>query len=187
MMRGAKRLFYAVAVTASLWSFGIAVRAQPKWFLTFKQIKVLETSRSDLERIMGNPRITFEREHPSSTWVEYETEQGALVVFYSAGTCSENKSSFYDVPRGIVKEAELNLKNPVRLSKFEFDLISFERNGIDDLPGIFEYRDDAIGFNFATNEFKGREKTVRKVEIYPSDRQERNYGCEARRGENLRR
>ena len=79
-----------------------------------------------------------------------------------------------------VTKAELDLKNPVLLEKLRFDLINFERNGIDDLPGIFEYRNEAIGFYYSTNEFKGREKMVREVMIYPSERQDQRFSCDAR-------
>jgi hypothetical protein len=166
-------LLFTIAVFVNVT---IAI-GQPTWFKNFSRIKVLETSRLELESLMGKPEITFEREHPSSVWVEYSTKDWKLTAFYSSGNCSANTSSLYDVPRGILTSIDIDLEKPVSFDHFRFDLSTFKRSEIEDIPGVIEYIDLRRGLKVWTNEFRSRKKQLRGLDLFPTDEQDLRLEC----------
>ncbi len=167
-------------LTIAVFSCVTISLGQPTWFKNFSRIKVLETSRPELESLMGKPEITFEREHPSSVWVEYSTKGWKLTAFYSSGNCSENASSLYNVPRGILTSVDIDLEKPVPIDRFRFDLSTFTRSEIEDLRGFIEYIDTRRGMKVWTNEFKSETKRLRGLDLFPTDEQDLNLECPQR-------
>ena len=169
-------LRYLLVILAVFVSVTISL-GQPTWFKNFSRIRVLETSRHELESLMGKPKVTFEREHPSSVWVEYSTKEWKLTAFYSSGNCDANSSSLYDVPRGTLTSVDIDLEKPVAIDRFRFDLSTFNRNEIEDIRGVFEYIDLRRGLKVWTNEFKTRKKQLRGLDLFPTDEQDLRLEC----------
>ncbi len=61
---------------------------EPNWYVKFKQIKPLITSREEVEKLFSFPRVKTSFIDAGIEVVFYETEEGKLTVYYSAGECS---------------------------------------------------------------------------------------------------
>lgn len=151
--------------------------ATPKWFSKLKQIKLLTTTRQEVEKLFDSPKVTDTYEWDGRKVIEYKLKEGELTIVYSRGKCSETNKEGYDVDKDVVIDLDMNLKKDISISELKLDLNGFDRTEIYDLPGVFEYRNENLGEYYAANEFyKDGSKKIRKIQFFSSKSQE-NLKC----------
>lgn len=160
--------FFQSIVVGLILCFSI-YGAPPEWFIKLKQIKILESTRQEIETLFNHPKITYESVGQETVSVEYALKQGELYVSYSLGKCSEQSEYSYDVEKDVVTRVDIDLKKHINISKLGLDLNGFKKSGISDLPGIFTYRNEDLGEYHQTGEyFKNGVVKVKNLEFFPS-------------------
>lgn len=87
----------------------------------WKGIKVLETKREAVEKLLGKPKETGIR-------VKYETEDAYIEVMYSAEPCSsDGYLNKFKVDRNTVLEYEVNLKEIIEVTKFDWNKADYTK------------------------------------------------------------
>lgn len=146
--------------------------ATPKWFSKLNQIKLLTTTRQEVEKLFGYPEITYTSKGRWNETIEYKLKEGQLSVDYSLEKCSETNKDGYDVDKDVVIDIYMDLKEDVSISKLGLDLSKFEKSAISDLVGVFTYTNDDSGERFTG--------TLQKISDFtrsPSIPQEEKYKC----------
>lgn len=156
-----------------------AYSTQPKWYSKLRKIKVLKTTREDIEKLFGHPQITYVFQGHFTNLVEYKLKEGQLSIAYSLGKCSEiNKPGYgYDVAKDVVIDVDLDLEKTVDISKLQIDSSDFDKAEISDIVGVFTYRNESIGEYYTIGEYhKDNKKELRNIQFFPSENQE-NLAC----------
>jgi outer membrane protein assembly factor BamE (lipoprotein component of BamABCDE complex) len=101
---------------------------EPNWYLKLSQVKVLESSKQDVESLFGNPRITQSFENFGINFVFYETNEGEFTVQYSTGKCAakdpdpeSSTEETYKVEKDKVLKVIFFPKKKLKFSKFKVD------------------------------------------------------------------
>ncbi len=84
----------------------------------WKSIKILRTTRSEVEKQFGEP--TDDREFKFQSL--YEQKDYNLLVYYNKGCTDSTDVDNYDVPAETVKNLIVYLKEPMSLSAFNIDI-----------------------------------------------------------------
>jgi hypothetical protein len=147
----------------------------PEWYSRIKQIKLLETKRSEVEKLL-RPVATVEGlKGAVGTDVDYKVDRNVSVsVLYSNGYCSPNSVYGYDVEKDTVIQIDIALRKPLEISRFGFDLSRFEKVEIEDVIGLFTYTNEEDG-----QRFSGSSTKLQKIVLSPFRKQE-ILACENR-------
>jgi hypothetical protein len=166
------KLILLIVFVSTFNSFAVA-GAAPKWYSKLRQIKLMETTRQEIEKLFDNPRVIDTSDGWSGRGVEYRLKEGELDVTYSLGKCVGKTEYVYDVEKDVITDLHLNLKKFVNISALSLDLRNFEKTEIYDIRGVFEYRNEDTGEQYMTSEyFRDGSIQIRSLEIFPSARQE---------------
>jgi hypothetical protein len=131
-------------------------KQEPKW----KQISVISTTRSDVERLLGKSK-------DNGYIVFYPLEEGSLHIEYSAGLCNPNQDG-WDVQEWTVIEVMYTpFKAPPKFSDLKLDLSKFKKElaGFS-TPGIFSYINEEEGIRYTVEP----DGTVMDIVNFPSSR-----------------
>src|SRR3954464_1185825 len=79
-----------------------ALNSKPKWYSKLRQIKLMITTRQEVEKLFDHPKVTYTYDGAVGRSVEYKIKEGRLSVVYSLGKCSKASDYGYDVERDMV-------------------------------------------------------------------------------------
>jgi hypothetical protein len=133
---------------------GIAQEAG--WPEKLKQLKVLRSTRADVERELGNPtvvRVTDKSTSERRGWglsVSYETLWGDLDAEYSTGNCSESGNSdfAYDVAEGVLVNFTFWPVDQKSIRELIINVKSKKHEVSSDVEGLSVYYDFKKGHRF---------------------------------------
>ena len=94
---------------------------EPVWHKKLKQIKALKSKRKTVEKIFNYPRVDESLISEGLEFVFYQTPAGRMVVRYSTGKCSSEKTEGYDLERGTVTNIIFFPEKFIEFSKFKID------------------------------------------------------------------
>jgi len=165
MERIQDKSLYKLVFLALLFLAGSVHAKPPGWFTKLNQIKLLESTRQEVEKNFGDPQITQQINGEFSRQIEYKLPVGSLTVSYSIGKCSPEKNTTgYDVDEDVVIRIYLLLFKDVKISDLKVDLSGFERYQESDSNAISYY-------NYENGiEFTGGKKTIRSIEYSIGDK-----------------
>lgn len=164
------KLLFAIALICAM-SFP-TYSAKLAWFSKLNQIKLLTTTREEVEKLFGYPTITYKSKGKWNETIEYKLKEGQLTVDYSLGKCSETNKEGYNVEKDVVIDVDIRLKKEVSIAKLNLDLGKFDKREIDDLPGLFTYANADF-----SERFTGNSEKLRDFTISPSKEQKEKFSC----------
>jgi hypothetical protein len=94
---------------------------EPVWHKKLKQIKALKSKRETVEKIFNHPRVDERLISKGLEFVFYQTPEGKMVVRYSTGKCSPEKTEGYDLEKGTVTNIIFFPEKFVKFSEFKID------------------------------------------------------------------
>lgn len=140
-----------------------AVTQDQRW----KDIVVLRSTRSDVEKIMGK---AAERAHIAN----YPLKDGNLQIEYSDGLCEPGQYRAWKVAEGTVIEIVYTpFENPIKFSSFNLDLTKFRiARESPDVPDMITYIKDDEGIAYTVEP----DGTLHDITYFPPSRYE-NIRC----------
>lgn len=117
----------------------------------WKGIRVFQTSRIEVEKILGKPveKRVYER---------YETDDAFVDIAYSISPCSNDGDGRFNVPKDVIIEYSIVLKKGIELSNFKWKKDLYKRYEDPHLRNLTHYGNPKDGINFTTNTNDGTEK-----------------------------
>ena len=110
-------------------------------------IAPLESTRTDVERILGKPEPGSKSK--SSNYFKMKNER--VFVLYSSGDCNVRPSSGWNIPKGKVIRISVNLFVPLKFADYKFDKSKF-RNYIEpDISFFTTYTNEVDGIGFTVD------------------------------------
>jgi hypothetical protein len=134
-MRKVQLIIYLSCITFILSS---TARAQ-EWH----GIKVLRSTRSDVEKLIGNPM------EPNGNIYDLKDER--VTVFYSGGSCAKGWPFGWNVPEGIVIGITVYLKKTPMLGDLGVDLSEYKKFNDPHDGGVTYYSNAEKGISIMTN------------------------------------
>lgn len=136
--------YFLWAILICLIGFPSAVRSQSiesGW----KGIKSLQTTKTEVEKILGNPEVDENGYH------NYRAEEAFVQVNYSTEPCSQNRYNRgrYNLPSDTVLEYVVHLKNPLKLADLQFEKEKYYRDTSGDANSIY-YQNQKAGVAIGT-------------------------------------
>jgi hypothetical protein len=108
---------------------------EPDWHKKLKQIKTLKSKRKKVEKTFNFPRVEESLVNKGLEFVFYQAAEGKMVVRYSTGKCSPEKTGGYDLEKGTVTNIIFFPDKFIEFSKFKIDgKKSFQSRPGDDSP-----------------------------------------------------
>lgn len=149
---------------------------EPNWFVKLKQIKVFKSTRQDVENVFKFSTSEESKKSNGFQTVFYKLEKGSLSVGYSSGRCSETFSSGYNVGENVVTRITFDLKSPIKMSKFNFDLSQFDKyKESDDIA--LTWSNDDLGIQITGGQMPNKKNLVKSIEFYPTKEQKKEFSC----------
>lgn len=93
----------------------------------------LQSSRSDVERLLGSPKKS---RGVAST---YETRNERVLVYYSSGNCQNGESNGWNVPREVVISITVHPSAKLLVKDLKLDKLKYERLADDHVQGVVYY------------------------------------------------
>lgn len=159
--------------TNLIYSYG------PDWFLKLKNLKILESSKVDVEKvfdyseIIDSSNLAKKEKNGWGEKIEYKTKDGYLEVLYSTGKCATSKSNFgYNVESGTVVELNFYPFVEPKYSELKFDQKQFESEYVLDVNNTYILKNKKLGISITVNNAK-----VSSINFTPSILQ-KTYECE---------
>jgi hypothetical protein len=145
----------------------------PEWYIKVKEIKLLETPRSDVERLFDPLTIVSSSKGSVGLSVEYGFRAGSMSILYSNGYCEPESGYGYNVEKDVVIKIAIKPKKPIELSRFDFNLSRFEKEEVSDVVGMFTYTNEEDG-----QELYGTSTKLSNIILSPSRPQEKmSFDC----------
>ena len=129
------------------------------------QIKLLESNRSDIKKILSEYEATDDEDH----FQEFSKDGIDIEVTYSSGKCSDDTESdeaseIWNVPEWRVTRIEISFDEPVKAQQPGVDLSRYKKSQrYPDDTDSFVFHDKVLGHAFKTNE-----DGIEKIIIFPS-------------------
>ena len=123
-----------------------------------KQIKMLESNRKDVKKILAG----FESDDDDAEY--FSTKNAEVRVTYTTGECSgdDDDSERWNVPKDKVKFIKITLEEPIKLKKIGLDLSGFQKEAEFNYKDQFFFRNKTSGIAFEVDEDK-----VEKFFLFP--------------------
>ena len=145
--------------------YGSIFAKEPDWYLKLKQIKILQSTKQDVENLFPSLKGRVSHKFKNSEEFHYIKNQETLFASYSLGMCSkdtsENEKYAYDVKNDVLLYLSYTPQKPVKISELKLDLSSF--GSYKDGTGLTYYNFD-LGIEYGV--FKDK---VESVEIFPTN------------------
>ncbi|MEP7149085.1 MAG: hypothetical protein ABI857_09405 [Acidobacteriota bacterium] len=139
---------------------------EPDWLVKMKKIKLLTDSYEDVVTLLGTPVDgTVERELSEY----FDLPDGRLWVGFASGLCvvtpySGGAPTGWKVPEWKVTSVSFRPNRPISLKKLKLDFSGYVKSPIDDVPGAFIYRNDALGVEYSVTS----RRKIEEIEFFPS-------------------
>lgn len=139
------------------------VTQAPEW----KRIVVLQSTRSDAERLLGKSK-------DQGYLVYYPLKEGGLHIEYSDGSCQPGQDSGWNVPEWTVIEVTYSpFENPPQLSSLNLNLTRFKIvRESPDVPDLITYINDDEGVAYTVEP----DGTLNEIRYFPPS-QYNNLRC----------
>jgi hypothetical protein len=117
-------------------------------FVKAKEIKLLESTRDDVKRILAD------YESNDSDAESFSTENADIKISYSTGNCSnDDNSERWNIPKGKVKFIKISFNNSIKIKDIRLDFSNFQKERkYDDIDDLYIYRNKNLGIAFEVNE-----------------------------------
>lgn len=126
-----------------------------------KEIKLLESSRDDVRRILADYDLNYSDD--TYRYETFSTKNSGILVNYSDGKCSDNYED-WDVSEWKVEEIEISFESPIKTYKSGIDFASYKRERkYINLPRAVIYHNKNWGIAFDVYKHD-----IYKIYIYPS-------------------
>jgi len=112
--------FILILLAVFFMAFSINAK-EPDWHKKLKQIKALKSKRKTVEKIFNFPRVDESLINKGLEFVFYQTPEGKMVVRYSTGKCSAEKTEGYDLENGTVTNIIFPPDKFIKFSEFKVD------------------------------------------------------------------
>jgi hypothetical protein len=153
---------------ASSNTFG---QSPSRWLNHIRQIKLLESTRSDAKRILSEYETTDNDAH----YQEFSNDAVRIEMTYATGTCSddsddEDASEVWNAREWTVTRIEISPEEPIRLKDLGLDLTKFKtERRWPDSPESLVFHDKVLGLALKSTEngietlifFPSRDKSAR--------------------------
>ncbi len=126
----------------------------------WRGIVPLHSTRMDVERLLGSPR---ESRGVAST---YETENGKVLVFYSADPCKKDEE--WNVPRDTVVSFTVSPKAKLPITDLKLDTANYKRVLDHHVQGIVYYFNKEQGIRIETRQLEGGREDVNSITYEPA-------------------
>lgn len=136
----------------------------PEWYLQTKKIKILQDTREDVIKILGEPNNSDSKYDAS-----YKYDDHIIYVHYSHGLCETTKEEGWNVPEFTVTNIFVGLYKKINYRKLNLKLKKLDREKIYDVPNAYIYHDYETGESYNINS-KG---LLGSVDLQP--KQKMNY------------
>jgi hypothetical protein len=116
-----------------------------------KQIKLLESTREDVRRILKDYKLNddYERWH----YERFTSASAEIKITYSNGKCSDGLDEDWNVSEWKVISIHISLNEPVKARNFGIDLSNYKKERIyANLKHTFKYHQKARGIGYNVNE-----------------------------------
>ena len=140
----------------------------------WKGIKVFESNKSDVERVLGKPV------EEDSVEARYDTTDAVIRVLYSAGPCvdTETLSGGFKAKAGTVLQYEVNVKkNKLYLKDLNLPFEEYTRHENTHVVGFVEYYNKEHAIRVVTFLRKSGEE-VRTIRFYRSEKKRLAFKCD---------
>jgi hypothetical protein len=126
----------------------------PKWWKKINQLTVLESNRTDLEKLFTPFVISYERKFKQHVEIQYDTKEGELFVGYSLGRCTSESTKYdEDVEKDTLVMIDFTPKKPVKIKDLKLDLSNFKAIKEYDTENIY-YRNLDLGIEYGGSQNK---------------------------------
>lgn len=125
------------------WVLCLAMLTAFSQFEEWRGIKPLQSSREDVERLLGPPTAECK--------CLYEGATVNVQVQYSAGPCANGPLPGWNVPAGKVISFTVYLKDRPLMSDLKLDWGKYQKREDPELPRIFYYSDREKGITIAVD------------------------------------
>lgn len=154
-MKLKRTLFLAILFVLNLG----ALAQKPEWLKNLESIRLLESTRLEIENTFGPPTNPSYKYHSV-----YKLGEGRLSIEYSQGRCNEAKVKGWDVPELTVTRLFFFPRVSIRLEDLKMDFNGFQKSGPRDVPGAYGYGNDELGIDIDVN----RKGEIEAIEFFPS-------------------
>lgn len=144
--------------------FNLNANAQGTILEKIKSIKVMSSTRADVERLLG-------KGEDKDIWSQYSYEKESVRITYSDGTCTES----FLAPKDTVIQVNINFKEDRKLSEIKKKVKLKELRvqlSYDTADKV--YHDDELGIAYEVNEIY---KSWSAIIFYPSKKYSK-FACE---------
>jgi hypothetical protein len=151
---------------------GLSLYAQtPDWYIKLKQVKPVESTKTDVEKNFGVADKTRVIDGSTRIFSSYYLTDGWLTITYSNGKCQPNQDFGYDILKETVETVYFTAKKPVKLSFLRVNLKGFYSSWVSDVP-VQIYTNYTTGIEYSVSR-----KSVRSVKLFPAAKYD-NLRCE---------
>jgi|CXWL01.1.fsa_nt_gi hypothetical protein len=137
-------------------------------------IHPLKSSKTDVERMFGNPIVDDNGYHT------YITKTARIQVSYSTPPCTDNRygRGRYNVPQDtVVRYWVRPVEDETILSKLKFDKDKFVRDTSGDDLRFIEYRSVDLGIDLSVEVDVHKRELIRAIDYSPSLKNEERFAC----------
>lgn len=136
----------------------------------WKGIKVFETSRTEVEKILGKPK-------EDKSTVRYVTDEAIIDIIYSRKPCSDAWYGAFSLEQNIVFEYEVKLNNEIPLSVFNWQKENYKRFPDPELLSWVYYHNskDGVAIQAGISDYKN--ESVVGISFYATKEQESEFSC----------
>jgi len=134
---------------------------QPEWLRKVKKIEVLKSTKSDVEKLFGNPKVietedlAIKYKNGWGKTVKYEIKDGTLEISYAAGKCSENRSFYsWDIESDVVVEMTFSPNDIVLDNQLGYNLSKFEKEGDSEVDKTYTLKTENLGIKIEIEDAK---------------------------------
>lgn len=135
-----KKITAYLFIISAMCGFAFAQSRLPE-FVKAKEIKLLESTREDVKRILAN------YESNDSDTESFSTQNADITISYSTGDCSSNENSErWNIPKGKVKFIKIFVYRSVKTDDVGFDFSDFQKETkFENTKNRFIYRNRSLG------------------------------------------
>lgn len=154
-------LFFTLLMSSNLMSAQKMGKARDGEQAKWKQIAVLRSTRSDVERLLG-------KSESQGYTVTYDLEDAHLFINYAMFNFCEKKNKFgWNVPEWTVTEVTYSAYHPFQFSSLKLNLKRFRKIRENPCcPELITYVSDEDGVAYTLNP----EGTLNNIRYFPSSR-----------------
>jgi hypothetical protein len=137
----------------------------------WKGIKLFQTTRSEVEKILGVPS-----EKINNVFTSYRTKEALIHFAYSHAPCTDEGRGRFAVPRDTVISYWVVLNDGITLSDFKWQEDRYERIDDPHMKGNVIYGNLKDGISFTTNRKTGVE-TIEDIRFDPTLEMNSKFLC----------